>query len=200
MSSFFVDTNAKEEETLASRMAATEETCLFFQEFREREREEEEWRDSSSRPKSLDLFKLSASRVRLPDRFASLSLSLFLRNEEECIVRINVSLFANFLLLFSPPLPRRNSRPPPLFRRFFLFSNFSFNSESVYCSCAHSSSNNWENKLPKLGRKQRPGTKGRRRKQNEKRDTVECTAVQKSGGCQRHASAPSARHRKLIIE
>ena len=76
MSSFFVDTNAKEEETLASRMAATEETCLFFQEFREREREEEEWRDSSSRPKSLDLFKLSASRVRLPDRFASLSLSL----------------------------------------------------------------------------------------------------------------------------
>ena len=39
MSSFFVDTNAKEEETLASRMAATEETCLFFQEFQERERE-----------------------------------------------------------------------------------------------------------------------------------------------------------------
>ena len=40
MSSFFVDTNAKEEETLASRMAATEETCLFFQEFRERRRME----------------------------------------------------------------------------------------------------------------------------------------------------------------
>ena len=197
MSSFFVDTNAKEEETLASRMAATEETCLFFQEFRERRRMERLVVEAKEfRPVQVVCQQSPSAR---PLCF-SLSLSLFLRNEEECIVRINVSLFANFLLLFSPPLPRRNSRPPPLFRRFFLFSNFSFNSESVYCSCAHSSSNNWENKLPKLGRKQRPGTKGRRGKQNKKRDTVECTAVQKSGGCQRHASAPSARHRKLIIE
>ena len=195
MSSFFVDTNAKEEETLASRMAATEETCLFFQEFRERRRMERLVVEAKEfRPVQVVCQQSPSARP------LCFSLSLFLRNEEECIVRINVSLFANFLLLFSPPLPRRNSRPPPLFRRFFLFSNFSFNSESVYCSCAHSSSNNWENKLPKLGRKQRPGTKGRRRKQNEKRDTVECTAVQKSGGCQRHASAPSARHRKLIIE
>lgn len=176
-------------------MAATEETCLFFQEFRERRRMERLVVEAKEfRPVQVVCQQSPSARP------LCFSLSLFLRNEEECIVRINVSLFANFLLLFSPPLPRRNSRPPPLFRRFFLFSNFSFNSESVYCSCAHSSSNNWENKLPKLGRKQRPGTKGRRRKQNEKRDTVECTAVQKSGGCQRHASAPSARHRKLIIE
>ena len=178
-------------------MAATEETCLFFQEFRERRRMERLVVEAKEfRPVQVVCQQSPSAR---PLCF-SLSLSLFLRNEEECIVRIHVSLFAHFLLLFSPPLPRRNSRPPPLFRRFFLFSNFSFNSESVYCSCAHSSSNNWENKLPKLGRKQRPGTKGRRGKQNKKRDTVECTAVQKSGGCQRHASAPSARHRKLIIE